>query len=214
MYLQPAQGRPSLLEAVDLECVRGDRPLFSHLSFSLKSGELLHVTGANGSGKTTLLRTLCGLTRAHAGEVRWHGSAIHKLGDDYHAQLAYIGHANGIQGDLTPVENLSVASCLSGSADRSRIGTALERLGLAAYHHFPSKILSQGQKRRLALARLVVEHKPLWILDEPLSGLDVDSVSLMTTILMEHLAQGGLIIITSHQDIDVETKTTLQIRIS
>lgn len=203
-----------MLEAVDLECVRGDRPLFSHLSFSLKPGELLHVTGVNGSGKTTLLRTLCGLTRAHAGEIRWHGNSINKLGDDYHAQLAYIGHANGIQGDLTPVENLSVAFSLSGSMDRSRIGTALERLGLAAYHHFPSKILSQGQKRRLALARLVVEHKPLWILDEPLSGLDVDSVSLMTTILMEHLAQGGLIIITSHQDIDVETKTTLQIRIS
>ncbi len=106
-----------MLEAVDLECVRGDRPLFSHLSFSLKPGELLHVTGVNGSGKTTLLRTLCGLTRAHAGEIRWHGNAISKLGDDYHAQLAYVGHSNGIQGDLTPVENLRVASSLSGSAD-------------------------------------------------------------------------------------------------
>jgi len=203
-----------LLEAVDLECVRGDRPLFSHLSFSLEPGELLHVTGANGSGKTTLLRTLCGLTRAHAGEVRWHGTAIHKLGDDFHAQLAYVGHGNGIQGDLTPAENLSVAVSLSGSADIAQIGKTLERLGLAAYHHFPAKILSQGQKRRLALARLVAEHKPLWILDEPLSGLDVDSASLMTTILMEHLAQGGLIIITSHQDINVETKTTLHIRIN
>ncbi|OGI51628.1 MAG: heme ABC transporter ATP-binding protein CcmA [Candidatus Muproteobacteria bacterium RIFCSPHIGHO2_12_FULL_60_33] len=203
-----------MLEAVDLECVRGDRPLFSHLSFSLEPGELLHVTGANGSGKTTLLRTLCGLTRAHAGEVRWHGTAIHKLGDDFHAQLAYVGHGNGIQGDLTPAENLSVAVSLSGSADIAQIGKTLERLGLAAYHHFPAKILSQGQKRRLALARLVAEHKPLWILDEPLSGLDVDSASLMTTILMEHLAQGGLIIITSHQDINVETKTTLHIRIN
>ena len=172
------------------------------------------LVGHSGSGKTTLLRTLCGLTRAHAGEIRWHGNSIHKLGDDYHAQLAYVGHANGIQGDLTPVENLRVASSLSGDADKSRIGTTLERLGLAAYHHFPSKILSQGQKRRLALARLLVEHKPLWILDEPLSGLDVDSVSLMTTILMEHLAHGGSIVITSHQEIDVETKTTLHIRIN
>lgn len=203
-----------MLEAVDLECVRGDRPLFGHLSFSLKPGELLHVTGANGAGKTTLLRTLCGLTHAHAGEIRWLGSAIHKLGDDYRAQLAYIGHANGIQGDLTPVENLRVATSLSGDADHARIGMTLERLGLAAYHHFPSKILSQGQKRRLALARLLVEHKPLWILDEPLSGLDVDSVALMTNILIEHLAQGGMIVITSHQEIDVETKTTLHIRIN
>ena len=201
-----------MLEAVDLECVRGDRPLFSHLSFVLKPGELLHVTGVNGSGKTTLLRTLCGLTRPQVGEIRWDSTAINQLGDDYHAQLAYIGHANGIQGDLTPKENLSVASSLSGNADIAAIAQTLERLGLAAYLHFPAKILSQGQKRRLALARLMVEHKPLWILDEPLSGLDVDSVSLMTAILMEHLARGGLIIITSHQDIDVRTKTTLQIR--
>lgn len=202
-----------MLEAVDLECVRGDRPLFSRLSFSLKPGELLHVTGVNGSGKTTLLRTLCGLTRAHAGEVRWRDSAISKLGDDYHAELAYVGHANGIQGDLTPEENLGVAAYLGGSADAARIGAVLERLGLAAYRRFPSKILSQGQKRRLALARLLVEHKPLWILDEPLSGLDVDSVALMTAILVEHLSQGGLIVITSHQDISVTTKTVLQIRI-
>ncbi|BAV33220.1 cytochrome C biogenesis protein CcmA [Sulfuricaulis limicola] len=203
-----------MLEAVDLECVRGDRPLFSRLSFSLKPGELMHVTGVNGSGKTTLLRTLCGLTRAHAGEIRWLGNAIHKLGDDYRAQLAYIGHANGIQGDLTPVENLHVATSLSGDADHARIGTTLERLGLAAYHHFPSKILSQGQKRRLALARLLVEHKPLWILDEPLSGLDVDSVALMTNILIEHLSQGGMIVITSHQEIDVDTKSILHIRVT
>lgn len=203
-----------MLEAVDLECVRGDRPLFSHLSFSLKPGELLHVTGANGTGKTTLLRTLCGLTRAHAGEIRWRGNAIQKLGDDYHSDLAYIGHANGIQGDLSPLENLGVAASLGGNAHDEQILATLERLGLAAFRHFPSKILSQGQKRRLALARLLVEHKPLWILDEPLSGLDVDSVALMTTILIEHLSRGGLIIITSHQEIDVETKSILHIRVT
>lgn len=201
-----------MLEAVDLECVRGDRPLFSHLSFSLRPGEMLHVTGINGSGKTTLLRAICGLTHHHAGEIRWNGAATQKLGDEYHAQLAYVGHTNGIQGDLTPEENLRVAMNLSGSAGAEHIGSVLKRLGLAAYHRFPAKILSQGQKRRLALARLVVERKPLWILDEPLSGLDVDSVSLMTTILTEHLAQGGLTIITSHQDIQVRTKTVLQIR--
>ncbi len=203
-----------MLETVDLECVRGDRPLFSHLSFSLKPGELLHITGVNGSGKTTLLRTLCGLTRPQTGEIRWNGAAIRQLGDEYHAQLAYVGHANGIQGDLTPVENLRVAMNLSGCANGADIPTTLERLGLAAYRRFPSKILSQGQKRRLALARLMVERKPLWILDEPLSGLDVDSVALMTTILMEHLAQGGLTVITSHQDINIQTKTVLQIRIN
>lgn len=203
-----------MLETVNLECVRGDRPLFSHLSFMLKPGGLLHVTGANGSGKTTLLRTLCGLTHPQTGEIRWNGTAIRQLGDDYHDQLAYVGHTNGIQGDLTPTENLKVATNLSGVTDGADIPATLERLGLAAYQRFPAKILSQGQKRRLALARLMVERKPLWILDEPLSGLDVDSISLMTTILMEHLSQDGLIIITSHQDINIQTKTVLQIRIN
>jgi heme exporter protein A len=202
-----------LLEAVDLECVRGDRPLFSHLSFRLKPGELMHVTGVNGSGKTTLLRTLCGLTHAAAGEVRWNGSTIHELGDDYRGQLAYVGHSNGIQGELTAEENLRAAACLGTAADTTRIQETLERLGLAPYRHFPSKVLSQGQKRRLALARLAILRKSLWILDEPLSALDVNSVALMTEILMEHLARDGLIIMTSHQDIGVETKTMLQLQL-
>jgi len=202
-----------LLEAVDLECVRGDRPLFSHLSFRLKPGELMHVTGVNGSGKTTLLRTLCGLTHAATGEVRWNGSAIQELGDDFRSQLAYVGHSNGIQGELTAEENLHAAACLDTAADTTRIQETLERLGLAPYRHFPSKVLSQGQKRRLALARLAILRKPLWILDEPLSALDVNSVALMTEILLEHLARDGLIIMTSHQEIGVETKTMLQLQL-
>ena len=202
-----------MLEVVDLECVRGDRPLFSHLTFRLNPGELLHVTGANGSGKTTLLRTLCGLTHAATGEVRWQGSTIHELGDDYLSQLSYIGHSNGIQGELTLEENLRTAVCLSGGTNTTLIAKTLVRLGLVAYRHFPAKILSQGQKRRLALARLEVQQKPLWILDEPLSALDVNSVALMTEILIEHLARDGLIIMTSHQDVAVETKTILQIQL-
>lgn len=202
-----------MLEVVELECVRGDLPLFSHLSFRLNPGELLHVTGANGSGKTTLLRTLCGLTHAATGEVRWRGSTIQELGDDYLSQLSYVGHSNGIQGELTLEENLHSAMCLSGSIHSTLIAKTLERLGLVAYRHFPAKILSQGQKRRLALARLVVQQKPFWILDEPLSALDVNSVALMTEILMAHLARDGLIIMTSHQDVAIETKTVLQIQL-
>jgi len=202
-----------LLEAVDLECVRGDRPLFSHLSFRLKLGELMHVTGVNGSGKTTLLRTLCGLTHAAAGEVRWNGSTIQELGDDYRSQLAYVGHSNGIQGELTAEENLRAAACLGTATETTRIPETLERLGLAPYRHFPSKVLSQGQKRRLALARLAILRKSLWILDEPLSALDVNSVVLMTEILMEHLARDGMIIMTSHQEIGVETKIMLQLKL-
>ena len=202
-----------MLEAVDLECVRGDRPLFSHLSFRLKPGELMHITGVNGSGKTTLLRTLCGLTHAATGSVLWHGSTIQELGDDYRSQLAYVGHSNGIQGELTAEENLRAAACLGTAAETTRIPETLERLGLAPYRHFPSKVLSQGQKRRLALARLVILRKSLWILDEPLSALDVNSVVLMTEILMEHLARDGMIIMTSHQEIGVETKIMLQLKL-
>ena len=201
-----------MLEAVDIECVRGDRPLFSHLSFRLKPGELMHVTGVNGSGKTTLLRTLCGLTHAAMGEVRWNGSPIHDLGDDYRSQLAYVGHSNGIQGELTAEEKLRAAACLGTAADTTRIQETLERLGLAPYRRFPSKVLSQGQKRRLALARLAILRKSLWILDEPLSALDVSSVALMTEILMEHLDRDGMIIMTSHQDINVATKTMLPLQ--
>ena len=199
-----------MLEAVDLECVRGDRPLFSHFSFGLAPGELLHVLGRNGSGKTTLLRTLCGLTRPAAGEIRWNGTDIHALGDEYRGQLTYVGHSNGIQGELTPEENLRVDVSLSGDADTTLIRATLERLGLSAYHHFPAKVLSQGQKRRLALARLFVQKKSLWILDEPLSALDVSSVTLMTELLVEHLARGGMIVMTSHQEIEVETKSVLK----
>ncbi|HSD98057.1 MAG TPA: cytochrome c biogenesis heme-transporting ATPase CcmA [Sulfuricaulis sp.] len=202
-----------MLEAVDLECVRGDRPLFSQLSFRLKPGELMHVTGVNGSGKTTLLRTLCGLTHAATGEVRWNGSTIQELGDDYRSQLAYVGHSNGIQGELTAEENLRAAACLGTATETTRIPETLERLGLAPYRHFPSKVLSQGQKRRLALARLAILRKSLWILDEPLSALDVNSVVLMTEILMEHLARDGMIIMTSHQEIGVETKIMLQLQL-
>ena len=199
-----------MLEAVDLECVRGDRPLFSHFSFGLAPGELLHVRGRNGSGKTTLLRTLCGLTRPAAGEVRWNGADIHALGDEYRGQLTYVGHSNGIQGELTPEENLRVDVSLSSNTDTTLIRATLERLELAAYHHFPAKVLSQGQKRRLALARLFVQKKSLWILDEPLSALDVSSVTLMTELLVEHLARGGMIVMTSHQEIEVETRSVLK----
>ncbi len=199
-----------MLEAVDLECVRGDRPLFSHFSFGLAPGELLHVRGRNGSGKTTLLRTLCGLSRPAAGEVRWNGADIRALGDEYRGQLTYVGHSNGIQGELTPTENLRVDLSLSGNTDNELIRTTLERLGLAPYHHFPSKVLSQGQKRRLALARLFVQKKPLWVLDEPLSALDISSVTLTSELLVEHLERGGMIVMTSHQEIEVETGSVLK----
>ncbi len=202
-----------MLDVTNLECVRGDRPLFRGLSFAVRPGELLHVVGANGSGKTTLLRTLCGLSRPAAGEIRWHNADIRELGDDYRQQLAYVGHLNGIQGELTACENLLVAACLAGATGPADTDAALAQVGLAAYRDFPAKILSQGQKRRLALARLAVIPKPLWILDEPFSALDTHSLGTMTALLSGHLATGGMIIITSHQDLAIEFKTVVSVQL-
>lgn len=188
------------LDIRDLASTRGDRPLFARVSATLPAGTLLHVTGSNGSGKTTLLRTLCGLTRPAAGEIRWGGATIGALGDDYRAAVAYVGHLDGVQGELTPSENLRTGGCANG-VDAAMVADALERLGLTRYQHLPAKLLSQGQRRRLALARLTVVSRPLWILDEPFTALDQHSQLLATTILQEHLTSGGVAALSSHQEL-------------
>ena len=190
-----------MLEIENLSCVRGDRPLFSDLSFTLRAGDLLHVVGPNGRGKTTLLRTVCGLTRPAEGEIRWNGAPIRAAGEAFLGDLLYVGHLNGIQYELTAVENLRALACLSNGVDRDRCVDALEQMGLAAYRNFPAKILSQGQKRRLALARILVLERKLWVLDEPLSALDVATTGMMTELFAMHLSRGGMILLTSHQEL-------------
>lgn len=157
------------------------------------------MAGSNGSGKTTLLRTLCGLTRPAEGEIRWRGTPITKLGDEYREDLIYLGHKDGVQGELTALENLRTLACASSESSSDAAERALERLGIAAYRSFPVKILSQGQRRRAALARLLVTAKPLWVLDEPFTALDTESCRLIMTLLSEHLAGGGIAVLSSHQ---------------
>jgi heme exporter protein A len=189
-----------LLEVVNLACARGDRPLFRNLSFRLGRGELLHVRGENGSGKTTLLRTLCGLSLPAAGEVRWNGQGIREQPDAYRQQLCYIGHGNAIHGDLTPVENLQFETCLGNDAG-IEAKPALESPGLARVANLPTKLLSQGQKRRVALARLAVLKRTLWVLDEPFTALDARAVERLLAALAGHLDRGGLCLLTSHQEV-------------
>lgn len=180
-----------MLQVAKLECRRGDRLLFSGLDFGIDAGTLLHVRGRNGSGKTTLLRTLCGLYTQDAGEVRWRGESIRALAEDYRRELLYFGHLNGIKGDLTGVENLRLAATLDG--DRvgiDAVWSALERIGLAGFEDLPTRMLSQGQKKRVALARLMLSRAPLWILDEPFTALDVDAVDLLQALIAEHVARG------------------------
>jgi heme exporter protein A len=191
-----------MLKVKDLSCRRGDRLLFSALSFSLPASTLLHVRGRNGSGKTTLLRALCGLLHADDGSILWHGEPIRELSDDYNRDLLYFGHLNGIKADLTGIENLRVAATLDG--DRigdAEIIAALARIGLAGFEDLPTRMLSQGQKKRVALARLVLSRAPLWILDEPFTALDTDAVALLESLIAAHVAEGGSAVITTHQEV-------------
>ncbi|AFL74943.1 cytochrome c biogenesis heme-transporting ATPase CcmA [Thiocystis violascens] len=191
-----------MLEVTKLECRRGDRRLFSNLDFALGAGTLLHVRGRNGSGKTTLLRTLCGLFTPDAGDIRWQGESIRRLGEDYRRDLLYFGHLNGIKGDLTGIENLAVAATLDGDdVDRPAIWEALGRIGLAGFEDLPTRMLSQGQKKRVALARLILTRSRLWVLDEPFTALDVDAVALLQSLISAHVDAGGLAVLTTHQEV-------------
>lgn len=195
-----------MLEVIGIGCLRGERRLFGNVSFTLKPGGLIWIQGGNGSGKTTLLRTLCGLTRAMAGEVRWYGKAIQSWGEDYRRELTYIGHANGLKEELSAQENLLVAARLAGQpASRAETEAALQGMGLAGREHLPVKFLSQGQRRRAALARLrLAQPRPLWLLDEPFNALDSHAVAGVRQIMEDHLARGGMIALTSHQEVDVQ----------
>ncbi len=190
-----------MLQVIDLACRRGDRRLFSGLSFDLDPGTLLHVRGCNGSGKTTLLRALCGLFTPDAGEIRWQGEAS-RSSDDYRANLLYCGHLNGIKGDLTGLENLRVSATLDGNPiEDEQLWSALAHMGLMGYEDLPVTALSQGQKKRVALARLLVSKAPLWILDEPFTALDADAVERLQGLIAEHVTTDGLVILTTHQKV-------------
>ncbi|MBU1237028.1 MAG: cytochrome c biogenesis heme-transporting ATPase CcmA [Gammaproteobacteria bacterium] len=189
-----------MLSVSDLACVRGERRLFSGLGFDLAPGEWLHVQGENGSGKTTLLRALVGLSHPAEGEIRWRGEPIRQLGEEYRQELLYLGHHGAVKEELTPLENLRLAAALDGRTldDRETLA-ALHRFGLKGREELPVRFLSAGQKRRVLLARLVTRNAPLWVLDEPFTALDVKAVDMLSALISEHVAQGGLAILTSHQ---------------
>jgi len=193
-----------VLEASNLDCLRGGRTLFRGLSFSLRGGELLRIAGANGSGKTSLLKILCGLLTPDAGEVRWQDTPIRQLREDYSRQLVYLGHAPAVKDDLTAAENLAVACTLAGrTASPQQAGEALESYGLAA-DGVAVRRLSQGQRRRAALARLLLSaDAPLWLLDEPFAALDAAAARFTEELIAGHVAQGGAAIYTTHQEANI-----------
>ena len=189
-----------MLQAANLHCERGGRALFRDLSFEVGAGTLLRIAGANGSGKTSLLRILSGLLSPTQGEVRWKGEPIHRLREEYSRELVHVGHAAGLKDELTAAENLAFTCALAGIAvSDAEVQGALARLGLVEKKAV--KQLSQGQRRRAALARLALSAQvPLWLLDEPFAALDSVAIGVVEKLIREHAGRGGAVVFTTHQD--------------
>lgn len=184
-----------------ISCSRGYRDLFNGLELRLLPGQVLRVEGKNGTGKTSLLRIMAGLAQPLEGEVLWEGRKIHHPESGYQQDLLYIGHRAGIKMELSPIENLCMARALHGTRTENGIEEALYQVGLYGFEEIPCARLSAGQKRRVALAQLFLTRARCWILDEPYTSLDVAAVAMLESLFDEHVKEGGMLVITSHQPV-------------
>ncbi|HJP39025.1 MAG: cytochrome c biogenesis heme-transporting ATPase CcmA [Gammaproteobacteria bacterium] len=194
------------LSAIDLTLWRGPNCLFEELSFQVDAGSLLLVRGTNGSGKTTLLRVLSGLTRPETGHVQWCGESIEKTRQAFTAALAYFGHADGLKADLTVTQNLEFSARLYGRSGE-QVSGLLKALNLSQCAQLETRYLSAGQKRRTALARVLMSNATLWLLDEPVTNLDSVGRDYVEDRLREHIAGGGLAIAATHEDIRLASES-------
>lgn len=201
-----------MLQVTDLACMRGDRLLFRGVDLALERGQLLRLGGPNGIGKTSMLRILCALVHPEHGEVSWNGLNVLKEREAFHADVLYLGHALNLSELLTPLENLELMARIACHErnDTASCEQALVRIGLGERLDLPCKVLSQGQRRRVGLARLfLASDKPVWILDEPFSALDVRAVAELAETLDEHCERGGIVIYTTHQEVAFRTPVRL-----
>lgn len=196
---------PAPLRLEDLACRRGERLLFQGLDLAVQPGQVVWLRGANGRGKTSLLRLITGLSSPDKGKVLWRGQAVRAAGEAFRSHLVYIGHTNGLKEDLTAIESLRFLARLHGRpADQPALTAALSRMGLASRREAPVRTLSQGQRRRVALARLALDlaadaaEPALWVLDEPYDALDVDGIATLEGLLSAQAARGGAVVLTSH----------------
>jgi heme exporter protein A len=204
-----------MLEAVNLGCTRGDRRLFEGLNFSVTPGELIELRGPNGSGKTSLLRIVSGLATPAEGEVRWLGKNIRSLGEEYSGCVAYLAHQNGVKDELSAIENLRIACGVAGNPlSKPEAQTILERVGLSRQQNLPARSLSAGQRRRVALARLLTTKATLWILDEVLTSLDDAAIELSRKFIGDHLNNGGMAIVVTHQELDLSVDRVQRIELA
>jgi heme exporter protein A len=200
----------AMLEADSLAAVRGRTQIFTNVKFRVEARQTLFVTGPNGSGKTTLLRLLAGLSAPAAGVIRWTGKTMAPFDVRLREDVAYAGHLPALKDELSAIENLVALVALTGvNATTEQAYLALERVALSRQRTLPARVLSQGQRRRVGLARLALLKKPLWILDEPTTGLDTDGITLLTTLLRQHLDTNGCAIIATHQPLSVPRFSTL-----
>lgn len=188
-----------LLEARAVTFLRHDEPVFAPQSFQLRQGELVWIEGDNGSGKTTLLRMLAGLLQIGAGELRWRGKPLQR--DQCVGEILFLGHQLGLKADLSPRENLRIAAGLHGQRAGTHASAALLDVGLGGYEDEPTRRLSAGQKKRAALARLLLLPATLWLLDEPYANLDRTGAELVNRVLRRHAQGGGAVLLSSHSEV-------------
>jgi len=199
----------------NLQCIRGEKELFSNVSFSLNNKQLMRIEGENGTGKTTLLRTLCGLTQADTGDILWNDSPIKKQDDIFLKELFFLGHQNAIKADLSALENLQINTSLAGDTySEEELLEALEDIGLFGSEYKPSAHLSQGQKRRVSLAGLLLSKAKLWILDEPFVALDGFAVKKLQDVIANHVENDGMVILTTHQEVPLTDGEVLSLNLN
>ncbi|MDD9195539.1 cytochrome c biogenesis heme-transporting ATPase CcmA [Aliivibrio sp. S3MY1] len=202
-----------MLEIRNVTCIRDERVLFEQLSFTISDGELIQIEGQNGAGKTTLLRIIAGLGYADEGDIYWNGESIKKNREEFHSDLLFLGHHTGVKRELTAFENLAFYQSMHSNYNEEAIWGALARVGLAGREDVAAGQLSAGQQRRVALARLWLSNHKLWVLDEPLTAIDKQGVKVLEQLFMSHAKQGGIVLLTTHQDLFTDSNELKKIRL-
>jgi len=197
-------GASPSLSIENIHVWRGDRHVLRGVSFAVESGQLMHIWGANGTGKTTLLRVVCGLLRPEEGRVAWSGQSIDGVRTEYQAALAYVSHEPALKANLTALENLRYSVGLKRRVRDAELRATLEHSGVGACADLPARVLSAGQRRRVAMARVLAMRALLWLLDEPFTNLDAAGSALLLRMLEEHTGQGGLALVVAHRTLDLQ----------